>query len=228
MKFLVFILAAAAAYGQPAANLTGFPFQDETLRYNVKWPSGLPLGEAVFSARKTGTGWSFETTVDVGVPGFAIKDSYRSAATTGLCATELDRSFSHRTKQSREKTTFDQQKRRAVRETTLPPNGGKTEFDIPPCARDAVSFVYYMRREMGQGRVAPPETVYFGAGYSVQLRYTGEVKVGTAVADHVVGTIKGPTSSYTVEIDFARDAARTPLTIKVPLAVGTLSAELVR
>jgi hypothetical protein len=229
MRFLLLILAASAAFGQPPApKLTGFPFQDETLRYTIRWPTGLTLGEAVFSAKKTDSGWSLQTSLEAGVPGFAIKDSYRSATVGDLCSTELERSFTHRTKQGAEKTTFDQQKRKGVRVTTLPPNGGQTEFDIPSCPRDAISFVYLMRREMGQGRVAPPDTVFFGAGYAVQLRYTGEVTVKSGIADRVIGSVKGPGSSFTVEIDFARDAARTPLSIKVPLAVGTVSAELVR
>lgn len=231
MRSLVFILAAAAAaFGQPAPapKLTGFPFQDETLRYSLRWPTGLTLGEAVFSAHKTPSGWAFDTALDAGIPGFTIKDSYRASATADLCSTEFERRFNHRGKQTAEKTSFDRQARRAVRRTTQPPSDGKTEFDIPACARDAVSFVYFMRREMGQGRVAPAETVFFGAGYSVSLKYTGEVKAPQGVADRLVGTVKGPLSSFTVEIDFARDAARTPLAIRVPLAVGTLSAELVR
>jgi hypothetical protein len=229
MRPLLFILASAAvAFGQPAAKLTGFPFQDETLRYSVRWPTGVTLGDAVFSARRTTAGWSLETTVNAGIPGFTIRDSYLASATSDLCSIELEKNIQHRTKQTREKTTFDQQKRRATRVTTLPPNGGTSEFDIPSCGKDAVSFVYFMRREMGQGRVPPAETVFFGAGYSVSLKYSGEVKVAQAAADRLVGTVKGPNSSFTIEVDFARDAARTPLAIRVPLAVGTLSAELVR
>jgi hypothetical protein len=188
----------------------------------------MTLGEAIFNAHKSETGWSFATTVSASVPGFAVQDSYRSTATAGLCSLTFERSFSHGAKQTGEKTTFDQRNHSATRVTTKPPSDGKTEFAIGECARDAVSFVYFMRREMGQGRVAPAETVYFGGGYSVSLRYTGEVPVKDGVADHVVGSIKGPGSSFSVEIDFARDAARTPLSIKIPLSLGTLSAELVR
>src|SRR3954453_664726 len=147
MRPLVFIftagLCAEACFGQTAQKvtpalaaapkLTGFPFQDETLRYSVKWPSGLSLGDAVFSARHTQSGWNFETTIDAGVPGFAIKDAYRSSVTEEGCSLELERSFSHGSKKSREKTTFDQQKRRATRVTTLPENGGNTDIDIPSC-----------------------------------------------------------------------------------------------
>jgi hypothetical protein len=237
--FIAIGVCAVACFAQtaqkpaPAApKLTGFPFQNETLRYSIRWPSGLSLGDAVFTARHTESGWSFETTIDAAVPGFAIKDAYRSTATEELCSLELDRSFSHGGKKSREKTTFDQQKGRATRVTTLPENGGKMDIDIPSCARDALAFVYYARREMGQGRVAPEQKVFFGNGYSAQMHYTGEMSVKledqSAVTDHVVLSVKGPKAAFSVEVFFARDAARTPLAIKVPLALGTLSVELVR
>jgi hypothetical protein len=231
-------LCAAAAFGQPAQKvapapkLTGFPFQDETLHYSVRWPSGLSLGDATFTAHHTATGWSFETAVDAGVPGFAVQDTYRSHATEDLCSVELERSFSHGPKKTREKTTFDQKNGKAQRLTFLPQDGGKTEFAIPTCARDALDFVYYARREMGQGRVAPEQRVYFGGAYSVAMRYTGEMTVKldekSAVTDHVVLSMKGPGSTFSAEVFFARDAARTPLIIKVPLTMGTLSVELVR
>jgi hypothetical protein len=232
MRFpLVTAAFAAAAFAQtaPAPKLTGFPFQDESLRYRITIPGGAALGDATFSAHKGGPGWSFEVALNAGVPGFAVKDKYSSNATaTDLCAVDFDRVYGHGSKASHEKTTFDQGNHRATRTTVLPANGGKTEMQVGSCAKDAVTFVYFFRREMGQGRVPPPETVYFGGGYSVSLKYTGEGKVKDAVVDHVVGSVKGPGSSFTVEIDFARDAARTPLLIKVPLAVGAVTAEIVR
>ena len=39
-------------------------------------------------------------------------------------------------------------------------------------------------------------------------------------------TIKGPASSYTVDIFFAKDAARTPVLTRIPLALGTFTVEL--
>jgi hypothetical protein len=41
-------------------------------------------------------------------------------------------------------------------------------------------------------------------------------------------SVKGPKSDFTVEVFYARDAARTPLLIRIPQPVGTLSMELVR
>ena len=40
--------------------LTGFPFQNETLRYNIKWPGGSNLGDATLTAHKAeNAGWEF-------------------------------------------------------------------------------------------------------------------------------------------------------------------------
>jgi hypothetical protein len=105
-------------------------------------------------------------------------------------------------------------------------------MDIPSCARDAIAFVYFARRELGQGRVPPAQKIYFGSEYSVRMDYTGAmtIPVGekSTVTDHLVIYVKGPKSDFNFEVFYARDAARTPLVIKVPLPVGTLSMELVR
>ena len=85
---------------------------------------------------------------------------------------------------------------------------------------------------MGQGRVAPPQKVFFGSEYSIKMDYTGarNIRVGDKmeVTDHLLISGKGPKSDFSVEVHFARDAARTPLSIKIPVAVGTLSLDLVR
>jgi hypothetical protein len=41
-------------------------------------------------------------------------------------------------------------------------------------------------------------------------------------------TVQGPASEITFEMFFARDAARTPLVIRVPLSPGMFSLELAR
>jgi Protein of unknown function (DUF3108) len=234
---LVLVLVCGAALAQTgvktaAPKLTGFPFQDESLHYSIRWPSGLPLGDVGFTAHHVVSGWTFEATLDAGVPGFAMADKYRSSVTNELCSSSFDRTTSHGAKKTREKTTFDQSKRTAHRETVLPADGGRSDFDIQSCARDALAFVYYVRQEMGQGRVAPAQQVYFGSAYSVSLRYTGEMTIRVEdkqqVTDHVVASIKGPQAEVSVEIFFARDPARTPLMVKLPLGAGTFSMELVR
>jgi hypothetical protein len=220
-------LLCAAASAQ-----SGFPFTNETLHYNVNWPSGLSLGEATFTAQRVKSGWSFEASASAGVPGFNLSDIYRSSSTPELCSLEFSRDITHGKKKTSEKTTFDLQKNSARRVTTLPKDGGITDFDTHTCARDALAFLYFARREMGQGRVAPPETIYLGAGYNVRMDYTGAMTITSGekqvVTDHVNVSVKGPAANVVFEVFFARDAARTPLLVRVPLTMGTFALELVR
>ncbi|HLK62660.1 MAG TPA: DUF3108 domain-containing protein [Bryobacteraceae bacterium] len=226
------LLALFLAVVAPLAAQTGFPFQDESLRYSINWPSGLSLGDASFSARHTATGWNFDSSLTAGVPGFSIADKYQSVVSADLCSVSLDRTISHGNKKTQEKTTFDQQKGSAHRVTVVPKDGGQSDFDIAACAHDALSFFYFTRREMGQGRMPPAQKIYLGSAYSARVEYTGAMTIPVAdkptVTDHVVAYLKGPKSDFNFEIFFARDAARTPLLIRVPLSMGTFSMELVR
>jgi hypothetical protein len=225
--FAIAVVSLPAAFAQ-----TGFPFQSETLHYTVNWPSGLSLGDATLTAHHGENGWGFEIRLDAGIPGFSIADKYHSSVAPDLCSLELTRDISHGPKKNREKTVFDQKKGTARRVTIVPQNGGSSDFDIPGCARDAIAYLYYVRVEMGQGRVAPPQKVFFGSAYNVRVEYTGAVTIQSndkpAVTDHVVTSVKGPKSDFTFEVFFARDAARTPLRVTIPLSVGAVSLELVR
>ncbi len=230
----VMLLMACPPLVSAADQLTGFPFQNETLRYRVKWPGGSSLGDVTLTAHKTGeNAWSFEMSATVGIPVVPISDTYKStAAGTDLCSSTLRREISHGAKSVVEETEFDQQYSRARRRTLVPAGGGKSEFDIPDCARDALTFQYFARREMGQGRVPPAGKVFFGSIYEVRMVYTGAMDVPVAgkpvVTDHVNVSVKGPASDFTFEIFYARDAARTPLLVKIPVTAGTVSLELVR
>ncbi|MES1256802.1 MAG: DUF3108 domain-containing protein, partial [Acidobacteriota bacterium] len=106
------------------------------------------------------------------------------------------------------------------------------EFSVPDCTKDALTLLFYARRELGQGRVPPAQQILFGGLYDTTLQYAGEETIPFAgkpvVTDKVVCDLKGPSSSLQFEIYFARDAARTPLLFKVPLAMGKFSMELVR
>ncbi len=65
-------IAKKPAPAAAAPKLSGFPFQDESLRYSIKWPSGLSLGDVTFSAHRGGPGWTFDLGIDAGVPGSAF------------------------------------------------------------------------------------------------------------------------------------------------------------
>src|ERR1035438_9691341 len=71
MRFLSFTFAALfpllAASAQP-----GFPFTDESLRYNLSWQSGTSLGEATLTAHRSAVGWNLDVTLNASVPGFSL------------------------------------------------------------------------------------------------------------------------------------------------------------
>jgi hypothetical protein len=206
------------------------PLSAESLRYSINWASGLSLGEATLRADKGKEAWDFEVTMDASIPGFALRDDYRAAATLDLCSLELDKTFTHGQRKADEKITFDQQNHTATRQTQN--GGGKTDLSIPACAKDALTFMQFARSELAQGRLAPQQQVDFGALYNVRIEYTGaqRIKLGDqgVDADRIVATIKGPTTNLTVEIFFAQDAARTPLLARIPLTLGSFTVELIR
>jgi len=231
MKLFSFTFAALLPLLAASAQ-SGFPFTDETLRYNLNWQGGTSLGEATLTAHRSPVGWNLDATVDAAVPGFSLADQLHSAADTGLCSQEFERDLTHGGKRTDDKTNFDQSAGSATRTTLFPAGGGRSDFSISTCARDAVAFAYYMRVELGQGRVPAPVQVYFGRAVSVSLQYAGEENLtsgGKSVAaDRVHAAVKGPKADFQCDLFFARDAARTPLSIRIPLPMGVFSLDLVR
>lgn len=230
-----YIAVFALACGTAAQAQTGFPWQNETLRYTMNWQSGLSVGEGTLTAQKSGDGWDFGATVNAGVPGFTVSDKIHSHATQSLCSALLDRDFNHAGKKTHEKTTFDQKAGTAERTTLFPDGGtvpGRSTFDIQSCARDALTYLYYARAELGQGRMVAPQKVFLGSAYDVRMDYTGAQNIlmdkKFTVTDHLMVTVRGPKSNFNFEVFYARDAARTPLQIKIPLSMGIFTLDLVR
>jgi hypothetical protein len=226
---LIFVPALAAPIPAGPA-LTGFPFTDEALNYSINWPSGLNLGEGHVLAKRSGTGWSFELTLDASVPGFDVKDSYAAHAGADFCSADFSKQFVHGARKGGENETIDRS-RATVSRVTLN-GGGRSEFAVPDCVKDALTLLFYTRRELGQGRVPPAQQTLFGSLYEVRLDYVGAQTIQVAdkpvQSDKVVCNLKGVSSNVQFEIYFARDPARTPLLVKVPLAIGKFSMELVR
>ncbi|HTB15508.1 MAG TPA: DUF3108 domain-containing protein [Bryobacteraceae bacterium] len=217
MKYLFFVLCVVPCFA-------------ESLRYSINWASGLSLGEATLRTDKGKERWDFEATMDASIPGFALRDDYRSSATPDLCSLELDKTFAHGPRKGDESIIFDQQNHTATRQTQ---GGGKTDLSISGCAKDALTFMQFARNELAQGRLPPQQSVDFGGLYNIRIQYTGpqKIKVGDQAAvdaDRILATIRGPVTDLTVEIFFARDAARTPLLARIPLALGSFTVELIR
>ena len=93
-----------------------------------------------------------------------------------------------------------------------------------------MTYLFYTREELGQGRVPAAQQILYGGLYQMTLAYAGApvIPVGgkDVLSDEVLCTVKGPSSQLTFEMYFARDPARSPLLVKVPLALGTFSMEL--
>jgi hypothetical protein len=201
----------------------------ESLHYNVNWPSGLSLGEAELTSSGGKGPFSFSFKMDVSIPGFAVSESATSRATAEFCSTELKKQGTRGKRKVDEKTEFDATALKATRTTE---GGGKSELSLSPCAKDALTFVHFMRRELAAGRLPAQQKVYYGSPYSVRVTFVGtqQIPVGAerVDADKLTATIKGPVTEVTADLFFAKDAGRTLLLVQIPLAVGKFSVELVR
>jgi hypothetical protein len=216
------LLAAGAILAQSAG--------EERLEYSVNWPSGLSLGEARLEAKRAGARWQLEFTLEAALPGFAVKDRCQSIVTENWCSLEFEKQFAHAQRKGHERTSFDPARPVATRETLG--GGGKSELATPACPKDALAYLYWLRRELGQGRLPAPQTVYFGAAYQIRLEYGGtqSIRLGEEriQADRLVAAVKGPVAELKFEVFFARDAGRTLLLARAPFATGIFSMELVR
>jgi hypothetical protein len=229
--FSVVIVALAAVPLRAAAPA----FPNETLDYSINWPTGLSLGEAHWKARNIGSVqspvWDLDLSFDARIPGFTLINSYHAVTTGNYCMDRLTRSIEHGSKKTTESETVDFKNSTVTRKTTSN-SGGESTFTVAECIKDALTFVFFTREELLNGRIPPNQTVLLGAKYDVHLTFLGTQKVKsgdiTVDAEHVGCAIKGPASALNVDIYFAHDAVRTPLSIRVPLSMGTFSMELVR
>ncbi|HVW86255.1 MAG TPA: DUF3108 domain-containing protein [Bryobacteraceae bacterium] len=230
MKSTLLLALLVAAPTHAAGPLAGFPFTDERLAYTISWPSGLGLGEAHLTSKHSAFGWNFEFNVNASVPGFEVKDSYTAHSSEDFCGVDFSRQFLHGSRKGGETETIDRSHETVSRVTLS--GGGKSDFSIPDCVKDGLTFLFYARRELGQGRVPTAQRILFGGLYDIRLDYAGEqtIQVGDkpAQTDKIVGSVKGPTSAVQFEMFFARDPARTPLLVRLPLSMGKFQMELVR
>ena len=163
------------------------------------------------------------------IPGFEVVDRYRSLATASLCSVEFEKNSIHGKKVTHEVMTFDQAASTATRQTLA--GGGKSQLETSACAKDALAFLDYLRREVAAGRLPPTQTVYFGGPYQVRLESAGrqrlELGEEAVDVDRIAVSVKGKVSEHTFEIFLARDSSRRPVLVRVPLPPGTFSMELV-
>lgn len=202
--------------------------REEKFSYQVNWPTGLSLGEGELTSSKDGGDWRFEFRIEASVPGFRVLDTYKSTADENLCSREFTKEFEHGNRKGKEITTFAGGKAKRVTQG----GGGTSEFVVPACPQDALSFLFFVREEVKRGRVPKPQQFYYGGPYNIRVQFVGveTVKVLDAPMEterFKVG-VTGPASKFEFELFLARDEARTPAMIRVPFAMGTFSMEWVR
>ena len=209
------ILFTASLPGQEAS--VPFP-EDERLRYVLAWPSGLGFGSAEFHARQADPGWRFEMNLQASLPELEIDDAFLARADANLCSSEFQKHVRHGKKRVHELLRFGPQ---AIERTNLDTEVLESLGTIPVngCARDALVFLYHLRRDLASGRIPPATDVFFGPGYRVALEFAqtrwlawnGERRL----SDEIKFEVRGPASEHTFSIHFGRDSARTPLLFRV-------------
>jgi hypothetical protein len=225
---------AVTAKIDPAVPAAAPKTKSETLRFEVNWPSGLSLGEGELTSTFDGTKWSFGFKAEAAVPGFAVSETAESVATPNYCSLEFKKGSERGKRNTEEQTVFDSSTALATRKT-LKISGvesdGKSELKIGSCPKDALTFLYFVRRELAAGRLPPAQPVYYGGPYQSRVEYTGtqSMRSGDKMvdADRLKATIKGATNEFTVDLFFARNPERTPLLVEVPVAMGKFSVEFV-
>jgi hypothetical protein len=214
----VMVLAAS-----PAASVQIPPVGGEQVHYVINWPSGLSLGEANLSGTREAAKLVLGFQLDASMPGFTVSDQFRSESSPEFCSVSFDKHIHHGSRTANETTTFSSEGS-ATRKTV---NGGESSFSTASCARDALTYLFFLRSELSQGRLPPDETVYFGSAYRIHLDFTGTEQIqvaGKAVAaDRLNVTAQGDASSIQFEMYFLKDASRTLAIVKVPFSMGTFS-----
>jgi hypothetical protein len=80
--------------------------------------------------------------------------------------------------------------------------------------------------------VPPPQQIYYGGPRSIRMEVAGAQTIAaggkSTLADHLLVHLKGSNWGVDSDMFFARDPARIPLSIKVPLSAGAFTLELVR
>jgi hypothetical protein len=208
----------------------------ESLRYKIIWPTGVSLGTARLESTgepsdKPDATLTAMMLLDASFPGVPVTGEFRSRMDGKGCTQKFEKKLTFALRKSDETTTV--RAGTATRKTGG--GGGTSSFAVPACAHDALAFLQQFRRQLVAARsprtVPPPQRFLFGAQYDVKVTPSGTEKLtigGTArEADRYLFHVKGPVSESEFEILFAKDAARTPLEVRVTMAMGKFRLELV-
>jgi hypothetical protein len=166
--------------------------------------------------------------LDASFPGVPVVGEFRSQMNAKGCTQEFEKKLTFALRKTNEKTTI--QGGKATRKTGE--DGGKSTVNVGTCPLDALAFLQMVRRELKAGRPVKEQNMLFGAQYAVKVTSAGKEQVTAAgkpqEADRYTFHIKGPASNSEFDVLFAQDEARTPVEVRVTMAIGKFRLELVQ
>lgn len=204
------------------------PFEGgERLNYRLFWPTGILLGEATFEVSSVDDDLHFKASVIARLPQFAFNATFTSVAERkGLCSRQFHQKLAEGNQTSEESLEFDQKAHR-VRHIQ---GRNTTSTTTPECARDPLTFLYYLRSQAAAGKAVDSSRIQLGKEINLQLKRdgTGTVKIGGVGQEGEKFVVHFPTrgGEQTVEIWLSSDAPRTPLQFNVPTTLADFKAEL--
>ncbi len=224
-------LTAAATIGILAfAQELSPPIVDgERLNYTIAWPSGLPVGHASLQARTRNPGWHLELTLRATLPSIEVDDVFESSTDQELCSEVFVKRVRHGDKRAHESLRFGPGRvDRFNLEAADPEIPGRTAAG--DCARDALAFLYYLRKDLAAGRLPSPGTIFYGAAYHIRVRFVRQrwLMIGgeRRSADEFRAVVAGPASQHEFSVYVGQDEARTPLLFRIELGEETFSMQL--
>lgn len=218
-------LATFLKIGFVFANLFFTSLSAESLRYNLKWPSGLTLGEANLTGELTSRGSNQTFDLDASLPAYTLHDRYTSSTSAQSCTIQFTRESQHGNRKTNERTAVSPEGP-ITRETI---GGGKAEISVSVCPHDPLALLAALRKNLAQ----PAQSVLFGSGYPVRFEAAGPATISLndkpTATEKVICILTLPkTGDYRLELFLLKDQARTPALIRAPFALGTFSMELIR
>ncbi len=204
------------------------PFESgERLVYRLLWPSGIPHGEAVFEVSLQGDDLHFQAVVEASLPQYRFSSLFSAvAARDGLCSRRFHQKIQEGSKTTEESLEFDQ----AAHQVRRIQDRNTTTAAIPECARDPLTFLYYVRSRMAAGQPVDLGTITYGRQIALQLSpgESGTLSMSGTSRQGEKFVVRFPARSgeRTIEVWFSTDAARIPLQFTVPTALADFIAEL--
>jgi hypothetical protein len=229
---LLLLLCPASLAAQSASNSWPVLASPEKLNYNLMWPSGISLGEAVLQASRGGNEIRLEATVIADLPQYHVAYTFTSVTTEELCSIRFRQILREGSGTVDDSYEFDQQKHQ-VRRTR---NGrAPTTASISVCARDPLALLYFFRQQLALGKmpVGTPEaagTFYLGGDFTV--RYDAITPEGVPLGskeppgDRFLIRVEGAQTAPSFEVWIRPDPSRAPVAVKIQFSLGTFSAEL--